>query len=188
MYRLGMPVDELELSIRSANALRKNNIVYIGDLVKMTEAELLRTPYFGRRSLNEIKELLAPMGLYLGMQVAGSFGRRKIEPLPDGNTLKMIGMLYWWASQGLTPTEISEKTLIPQPRVSKLCEQYRIRLRRHRPQTNRKRAAAMIELRQMGSTLREVGALCGLSGERVRTIIAKEERVRRDTERRLGGC
>ena len=63
-------VDELELSVRSANCLKNDNIVYIGDLVQKTEAEMLRTPNFGRKSLNEIKEVLATMGLHLGMEVA----------------------------------------------------------------------------------------------------------------------
>lgn len=62
-------VDELELSVRSANCLKNDNIVYIGDLVQKTEAEMLRTPNFGRKSLNEIKEVLAQMGLSLGMQI-----------------------------------------------------------------------------------------------------------------------
>ena len=64
-------VDELELSVRSANCLKNDNIVYIGDLIQKTEAEMLRTPNFGRKSLNEIKEVLAGMGLHLGMDVAG---------------------------------------------------------------------------------------------------------------------
>ena len=63
-------VDELELSVRSANCLKNDNIVYIGDLIQKTEAEMLRTPNFGRKSLNEIKEVLTTMGLYLGMDVA----------------------------------------------------------------------------------------------------------------------
>ena len=62
-------VDELELSVRSANCLKNDNIVYIGDLIQKTEAEMLRTPNFGRKSLNEIKEVLAGMGLHLGMDV-----------------------------------------------------------------------------------------------------------------------
>jgi DNA-directed RNA polymerase subunit alpha len=64
-------VDELELSVRSANCLKNDNIVYIGDLVQKTEAEMLRTPNFGRKSLNEIKEVLAGMGLHLGMEIPG---------------------------------------------------------------------------------------------------------------------
>jgi DNA-directed RNA polymerase subunit alpha len=63
-------VDELELSVRSANCLKNDNITYIGDLVLKTEQEMLRTPNFGRKSLNEIKEVLASMGLHLGMQIA----------------------------------------------------------------------------------------------------------------------
>ena len=62
-------VDELELSVRSANCLKNDNIVYIGDLIQKTEAEMLRTPNFGRKSLNEIKEVLAGMALHLGMDV-----------------------------------------------------------------------------------------------------------------------
>ncbi|MBF0169110.1 MAG: DNA-directed RNA polymerase subunit alpha [Alphaproteobacteria bacterium] len=64
-------VDELELSVRSANCLKNDNIIYIGDLVQKTEAEMLRTPNFGRKSLNEIKEVLSHMGLHLGMEVSG---------------------------------------------------------------------------------------------------------------------
>lgn len=64
-------VDELELSVRSANCLKNDNIVYIGDLVQKSEAEMLRTPNFGRKSLNEIKEVLAQMGLHLGMEITG---------------------------------------------------------------------------------------------------------------------
>ena len=62
-------VDELELSVRSANCLKNDNIVYIGDLVQKTEGEMLRTPNFGRKSLNEIKEVLKVMNLELGMDV-----------------------------------------------------------------------------------------------------------------------
>lgn len=62
-------VDELELSVRSANCLKNDNIVYIGDLVQKTEGEMLRTPNFGRKSLNEIKEVLSAMGLHLGMEI-----------------------------------------------------------------------------------------------------------------------
>ncbi|HEV2572526.1 DNA-directed RNA polymerase subunit alpha [Methylocella sp. CPCC 101449] len=64
-------VDELELSVRSANCLKNDNIVYIGDLIQKSEGEMLRTPNFGRKSLNEIKEVLAQMGLHLGMEVPG---------------------------------------------------------------------------------------------------------------------
>lgn len=63
-------VDELELSVRSANCLKNDNIIYIGDLVQHSEAEMLRTPNFGRKSLNEIKDVLAGMGLYLGMELS----------------------------------------------------------------------------------------------------------------------
>ena len=62
-------VDELELSVRSMNCLKNDNIVYIGDLVQKSEGEMLRTPNFGRKSLNEIKEVLTGMSLYLGMEI-----------------------------------------------------------------------------------------------------------------------
>ena len=62
-------VDELELSVRSMNCLKNDNIIYIGDLVQKTEGEMLRTPNFGRKSLNEIKEVLGSMSLYLGMEI-----------------------------------------------------------------------------------------------------------------------
>ena len=62
-------VDELELSVRSANCLRNDNIVYIGDLVQKSENDMLRTPNFGRKSLNEIREVLMQMGLNLGMDI-----------------------------------------------------------------------------------------------------------------------
>lgn len=62
-------VDELELSVRSANCLKNDNIVYIGDLVQKSESEMLRTPNFGRKSLNEIKEVLTTMDLHLGMEI-----------------------------------------------------------------------------------------------------------------------
>ncbi len=64
-------VEELELSVRSANCLKNDNIVYIGDLVQKSEADMLRTPNFGRKSLNEIKEVLTQMGLHLGMEAEG---------------------------------------------------------------------------------------------------------------------
>jgi DNA-directed RNA polymerase subunit alpha len=74
-------VDELELSVRSANCLKNANIHLIGDLVQKTEAEMLKTQNFGRKSLNEIKDILAEMGLTLGMM---------LENFPDPEYLKMI--------------------------------------------------------------------------------------------------
>ena len=62
-------VDEMELSVRSANCLKNDNLLYIGDLVQKTESEMLRTPNFGRKSLNEIKAILTTMDLHLGMQI-----------------------------------------------------------------------------------------------------------------------
>jgi DNA-directed RNA polymerase subunit alpha len=75
------PVDELELTVRSANCLKAENIYYIGDLIQRTENELLKTPNLGRKSLNEIKEVLASRGLTLGMKLeswppAGLDGKR----------------------------------------------------------------------------------------------------------------
>jgi DNA-directed RNA polymerase subunit alpha len=63
------PVDDLELTVRSANCLKAENIFYIGDLIQRTETELLKTPNLGRKSLNEIKEVLASKGLTLGMKL-----------------------------------------------------------------------------------------------------------------------
>ncbi|NIQ96615.1 MAG: DNA-directed RNA polymerase subunit alpha [Desulfuromonadales bacterium] len=74
-------VEELELSVRSANCLKNANIRLIGELVQKTEAEMLKTQNFGRKSLNEIKDILAEMGLTLGM---------KLENFPDPEYLKMI--------------------------------------------------------------------------------------------------
>jgi DNA-directed RNA polymerase subunit alpha len=63
------PVDELELTVRSANCLKAENIYYIGDLIQRTEVELLKTPNLGKKSLTEIKEVLAARGLTLGMKL-----------------------------------------------------------------------------------------------------------------------
>jgi DNA-directed RNA polymerase subunit alpha len=66
-----MKVGKLELSVRTANCLKNDNIVYIGDLVQKSEAEMLRTPNFGRKSLDEIKGALAQLGLHLGIKIPG---------------------------------------------------------------------------------------------------------------------
>ncbi|MET4719482.1 DNA-directed RNA polymerase alpha subunit [Bradyrhizobium japonicum] len=63
-------VDELEFSVRSANCLKNDGIVYLAQLVQRSELEMIRTPNFGRRSLNEIKEVLAQLGLHLGMDLS----------------------------------------------------------------------------------------------------------------------
>jgi DNA-directed RNA polymerase subunit alpha len=68
---LNRRVDELELSVRSANCLQNANIRFIGELVQKSESEMLRTKNFGRKSLNEIKEILGEMGLSLGMKIDG---------------------------------------------------------------------------------------------------------------------
>jgi DNA-directed RNA polymerase subunit alpha len=72
-------VDELELSVRSANCLQNANIRYIGELVQRTESEMLKTKNFGRKSLNEIKEVLASMGLSLGMALENFPSRKELE-------------------------------------------------------------------------------------------------------------
>ena len=72
-------VDELELSVRSANCLKNADIRYIGELVQKTESEMLKTKNFGRKSLNEIKEILTEMGLSLGMKIENFPGREEIE-------------------------------------------------------------------------------------------------------------
>jgi DNA-directed RNA polymerase subunit alpha len=72
-------VDELELSVRSANCLQNANIRYIGELVQRTEGEMLKTKNFGRKSLNEIKEVLQSMGLSLGMRLENYPSRKELE-------------------------------------------------------------------------------------------------------------
>jgi DNA-directed RNA polymerase subunit alpha len=73
------PVSELELSVRSANCLKNANITYIGELVQKTEAEMLKTKNFGRKSLNEIKSILEEMGLSLGLKLESFQPPRKQE-------------------------------------------------------------------------------------------------------------
>jgi DNA-directed RNA polymerase subunit alpha len=76
-------VDELELSVRSANCLQNANIRYIGELVQRTESEMLKTKNFGRKSLNEIKELLTSMGLELGLVLDNFPDRSELERLRE---------------------------------------------------------------------------------------------------------
>ena len=76
--------------VRSANCLKNDNIIYIGDLVQKTEAEMLRTPNFGRKSLNEIKEVLASMGLRLGMDIPG-WPPENIEEMAKKLEQEMLG-------------------------------------------------------------------------------------------------
>ena len=77
-------VDELELSVRSANCLKHANIKLIGDLVQKTEAEILATKNFGRKSLNEIKDILNEMGLSLGMKLENWPPRAAKEEMETG--------------------------------------------------------------------------------------------------------
>jgi DNA-directed RNA polymerase subunit alpha len=77
-------VDELELSVRSANCLKHANIKLIGDLVQKTEAEILATKNFGRKSLNEIKEILSEMGLSLGMKLESWPPKKAEEEMESG--------------------------------------------------------------------------------------------------------
>ena len=76
-------VDELELSVRSANCLQNANIRFIGELVQRSEAEMLKTKNFGRKSLNEIKEVLTSMGLELGMTLENFPDRSEIERIRE---------------------------------------------------------------------------------------------------------
>jgi DNA-directed RNA polymerase subunit alpha len=76
-------IDELELSVRSANCLENADIKYIGELVQRTEAEMLRTKNFGRKSLNEIKEILTEMGLSLGMRLESFPSRKELDQLKE---------------------------------------------------------------------------------------------------------
>ena len=76
-------VDELELSVRSANCLQNANIRFIGELVQRTEAEMLKTKNFGRKSLNEIKDVLGGMGLFLGMTIENLPQRKELEKLRE---------------------------------------------------------------------------------------------------------
>ncbi|CAG0997035.1 DNA-directed RNA polymerase subunit alpha [Myxococcaceae bacterium] len=76
-------VDELELSVRSANCLQNANIRYIGELVQKTESEMLKTKNFGRKSLNEIKDVLQSMGLSLGMRLDGFPARKDLEKFKE---------------------------------------------------------------------------------------------------------
>jgi DNA-directed RNA polymerase subunit alpha len=87
---LNRSVEELELSVRSYNCLKNANIQTIGELVQKTEAEMLRTKNFGRKSLNEIKEILANMGLSLGMRI-DAHGRLVAPPTPVGGALPDYG-------------------------------------------------------------------------------------------------
>ena len=82
-------VDDLELSVRSANCLKNDNIAYVGDLVQKTEAEMLRTPNFGRKSLNEIKEVLVQMGLHLGMEMSG-WPPENLEALAEAHATRIV--------------------------------------------------------------------------------------------------
>jgi DNA-directed RNA polymerase subunit alpha len=76
-------IDEIELSVRSANCLENADIKYIGELVSKTEGEMLRTKNFGRKSLNEIKEILTEMGLSLGMKLDGFPSRRELDGMKE---------------------------------------------------------------------------------------------------------
>ena len=80
---LNRSVEELELSVRSYNCLKNANIQSIGDLVQKTEAEMLRTKNFGRKSLNEIKEILGNLGLGFGMKIDAQ--GRLVMPPPGSN-------------------------------------------------------------------------------------------------------
>jgi DNA-directed RNA polymerase subunit alpha len=76
-------IEEIELSVRSANCLENADIKYIGELVQKTEAEMLRTKNFGRKSLNEIKQLLTEMGLSLGMKLGAFPSREELDRMKE---------------------------------------------------------------------------------------------------------
>ncbi len=80
-HRLLMKVENLELSVRSQNCLKNENIVYVGDLVTKTESEMLKTPNFGKKSLTEMKEVMAKMNLHFGMEISGWPPAGNIEEL-----------------------------------------------------------------------------------------------------------
>ena len=91
--------------MRSANCLKNDNIIYIGDLVQKTEAEMLRTPNFGRKSLNEIKEVLASMGLRLGMDIPG-WPPENIEEMAKKLEQELSVTLFDRSKQPVVPTEV----------------------------------------------------------------------------------
>tara|TARA_Y100001951_G_C11072481_1_gene146841 strand:+ start:14 stop:460 length:447 start_codon:yes stop_codon:yes gene_type:complete len=101
-------VEELELSVRSMNCLKNDNIVYIGDLVQKSEMEMLRTPNFGRKSLNEIKEVLSTMSLNLGMEIEN--WSQTMEDLKKLETLgvkirEYLSLKYWYAPGKTVPCQ-----------------------------------------------------------------------------------
>jgi DNA-directed RNA polymerase subunit alpha len=98
---LNRSVEELELSVRSYNCLKNANIQTIGELVQKTEAEMLRTKNFGRKSLNEIKEILANMGLGLGMRI-DQHGRLVAPPPQSG------GMVDYGPDEDLPQDQVGE--------------------------------------------------------------------------------
>jgi DNA-directed RNA polymerase subunit alpha len=89
-----LKVEELELSVRSANCLKNEDILYIGDLVQKTENEMLKIPNFGRKSLNEIKEVLDCIGLSLGMVVANWPPRAYVKELARDFENVFVGRVY----------------------------------------------------------------------------------------------
>jgi len=80
---LSQPIDHLDLSVRSMNCLKSDNVFYVGDLVQRTEQEMLRTPNFGRKSLTEIKLVLDSMGLELGMELDGWTSESAVETVEE---------------------------------------------------------------------------------------------------------
>lgn len=106
-------IDDLELSVRSANCLKNEEIVYVGDLVQKTEAELLRLPNFGRKSLNEIKSVLAGMGLRLDTQTPG-YPTENIEEMAR----RLEGELFGAASAPLLSGNAPPRGVVGRPRAS----------------------------------------------------------------------
>ena len=83
IQEISVQLEELELSVRSANCLQNASIHFIGELVQRTETEMLKTKYFGRKSLNEIKETLAEMNLSLGMTIESPPSRQELEKMRE---------------------------------------------------------------------------------------------------------
>lgn len=97
---LDTPTNELEVSIRVANALRREDLKYIGDLVQITEQEMRRIPNFGNKSLNELKEILHPLGLHFGMHIPHWGPKKELRP-------------NWWPVGKPWPPEEPEETTKP---------------------------------------------------------------------------
>ena len=171
-------VDELELSVRSANCLKNDNIVYIGDLVLKTESEMLRTPNFGRKSLNEIKEVLKVMNLELGMD---------IEAWPPENIEELVKRLD-------EPFKVELDTVLPQIGRG-LSKEIKMRHRmagrklnrtsQHRQMLFRNMAQALIKHEQIVTTLPKAKELRGVVDKLITLAKRGDLHARRQAHSRL---